>query len=102
MVQLDVGKRDVADDRVDAALRELRVTEVLDADILAGVEGTGDAAGDQVQLDADETHAIGGLAHETAGATAGLQDQPVGGDTEAGDGLVNRGDGSGRGVEGVE
>ena len=46
IVELHVGKRHVADHGVDAALGQLRVAEVLDADVLVGVEGPGDAAGD--------------------------------------------------------
>ena len=37
----------------------LRVAEVLDADVLAGMERLGDAAGDGIQFDADEAHAPG-------------------------------------------
>jgi len=39
-----VGERHVADHAVHAALGQARVAEVLDADVLIGVEGAGDAA----------------------------------------------------------
>ena len=42
--------------RVDATLGQARVAEVLDADVLVGMECLGDAAGDGVQFDADEAH----------------------------------------------
>ena len=57
VVELEVGERHVADHRVDAVLGQLRVAEVLDADVLLGVERLGDAAGDGIQFDADEAHA---------------------------------------------
>ena len=54
VVELDVGEGHVADHGVDAALGQPGVAEILDADVGSGVEGAGDAAGDAVQLDADE------------------------------------------------
>ncbi len=68
----------------------------------SGVERAGDAAGDGIQLDADEARAGLAVAHEIAGAAAWLQDRGVAGHAEAGDGLVDGGDDGGRGVEGVE
>ena len=59
IVELEVGERHVADHRVDAVLGQPRVAEVLDADVLVGVERLGDAAGDGIQLDADEALAAG-------------------------------------------
>ena len=56
----------------------------------------------RVQLDADEAHALGGQAHEIAGAAAGFQDGGVLGHAEAGEGLVHGRDDGRRGVEGVE
>ena len=47
--ELDVGEGHVADHRVDAALGQLRVAEILDADVGLRVERPGDAAGDAVQ-----------------------------------------------------
>ena len=58
IVELQVGERHVADHRVDAVLGQLGVAEALDADVLAGVECLGDAAGDGIQLDADEAHPL--------------------------------------------
>ena len=67
-----------------------------------GVEGLGDAAGDGIQLDADEAHPFAALAHEIAGAAAGFQDGGVAGHAQAGDRLVDGGDDGRRRVEGVE
>ena len=58
IVELEVGERHVADHGVDAVLGQLRVAEVLDADVVVGVQRSGDAAGDGIQLDADEAHAL--------------------------------------------
>jgi len=41
VVELHVGERHVADHGVDAVLGELGVAEVLDADVVAGVERFG-------------------------------------------------------------
>ena len=54
IVELEVGEGHVADHRVDAVLGQLGVAEVLDADVVFGVERPGDAAGDGIQFDADE------------------------------------------------
>ena len=67
-----------------------------------GVERLGDAAGDGIQLDADEARARLALAHEIAGAAAGLQDGGVAGNAQAGDGLVDGRDDGRRRIEGVE
>ena len=50
------------------------------------MQGAGDAAGDAVQLDADEALPGRGMAHELAGAAAGLEDGGVLGHAEAGQG----------------
>ena len=102
IVELEVGEGHVADDRVHAAFRQARVTEVLDPDVLPGMQCLGDAAGDQVQLDADEAHPARGQAHEIARAQPGSRTVAVGGDTQAADGLVHRRDDVRGGVEGVE
>ena len=54
-----------------------------------GVQRPGDAAGDAVQLDADEAHARRGMAHEIADAAARFQHGGVAGHAEAGEGLVH-------------
>ena len=46
VIELEVGERHVADDGVDAAFGQLGVAEILDADVLVGVQRLGDAAGD--------------------------------------------------------
>ena len=102
VLELHVGERRVADDGVDAALGQPRVAEVLDADVVAGVEGLGDAARERIELDADEAHALGGEPQEIARAAARLEHGRVLGDAEAGQRLEHRRDDRGRGVEGVE
>ncbi len=67
-----------------------------------GMEGSGDAAGDGVEFDADEAAAGRALAHEVADAAAGFQDGGVVGNAQPGDGLVHGRDDGRRGVEGVE
>ena len=57
IVELYVGERHVADHRVDAVLRQLRVAEILDADVLVGVKRLGDPPGDGIHFHADEAHA---------------------------------------------
>ena len=59
IVELEVGEGHVADHGVDAVLGQLGVAEILDADVVVGVERPGDAAGDGIQFDADEAHALG-------------------------------------------
>ncbi len=54
IIELKVGERHIADDCVNAVLGQLRVAEVFDADVLAGVKRLGDPAGDGIHLDADE------------------------------------------------
>ena len=44
VVELEVGERHVADDGVDAVLGQLGVAEILDADVLAGVESLSQSA----------------------------------------------------------
>ena len=59
IVELEVGERHVADHGVDAVLGQLGVAEILDADVLVGMERFGDPAGDGIQFDADEARAPG-------------------------------------------
>ena len=79
IVELEVGERHVADHGVDPVLGQLGVAEILDADVLVGMQRLGDAAGDGIQLDADEARPFLALAHEIAGAAAWLQDRGVAG-----------------------
>ena len=102
IVELQVGKRHVADHRVDAVLGQLGVAEALDADVLVGVERLGDAAGNRVQLDADEAHPFLALAHEIADAAAGLQDRGIVGHSQAANRLVDGRDDGRRRIKGVE
>ena len=57
VVELDVGEGHVADHGVDAALGQLRVAEVLDADVWPGCSARAMRPEMAVQLDADEPHA---------------------------------------------
>ena len=57
IVDLHVGERHVADHGIEAALGQLRVAEILDADVGVRVQHAGDAAGERIQLDADEAYA---------------------------------------------
>src|ERR1700733_12813216 len=87
MLQLDVGERDVADHRVE--LGQLRVAEVLDADVGTGVQYAGDPAGDAVQFHADEAVAGGGAGHKTANSGPGFKDDRGIGHAEPGQGVVH-------------
>ena len=102
IVELEVGEGHVADHRVNAVLGQLGVAEVLDADVVFGVERLGDAAGNGVEFDADEAHPFLALAHEIAGAAAGLQDGGILGYAQAGNRLVDGRNHGGRRIEGVE
>ena len=86
-VELDVGEGDVADHGVER--RELGVAEVLDADVGLGMERAGDAAGDGVELDADEPLAGRGVGHEIPDPASRLEDDGVGGDPETRKGVVH-------------
>ena len=92
IVELEVGERHIADDGVNAVLGQFGVAEILDADVLAGVERLGDAAGDGIHLDADERVPPVAVAHEIARAAAGFQDRGIGGHAQPGNGLVDGGD----------
>ena len=63
------------------------------------VQGTGDAAGDGIQLHADEPHALGGVRHEIARAATGLEHGGVAGHAEAADRPVHGRHDGGRGEE---
>jgi hypothetical protein len=68
--RIEIGEGDVADHAVQAVVEQARVAKVFDADVLIRVERTGDAAGDAIQLDADEAHTFWSQGHEVADATA--------------------------------
>ena len=76
VIELHVGEGDVADDGVE--LRQNGFLKVLDADLLVGKPGPGDAAGDGVQFHADELHAFRSVGHEIARAATRLKDEGVG------------------------
>ena len=51
VVEPQVGERDVADDRIHG--RQLRVLEVLDADVRVGVQCLRDPPGERIPLDTE-------------------------------------------------
>ena len=102
ILELEVGERHIADDGVDAAFGQACVAEVLDADVLAGMERFGDPPRDGIHFNADEPRPRSTVAHEVAGAASWLQDRGVGGHAQTGDGLVDAGYYGRRRVEGVE
>jgi len=61
-----------------------------------------DTAGEGIQFDADEPHALRCQAHESPGAAARLEDRGIRSDPQAGKCFVHGPDYDGRGVEGVE
>ena len=100
VVQPEVGKRDIADHRVNAVRWEAGVAEVFDADVVAGVQHAGDTPGEAVQLHADEAHACRGVGQKVADAAAGLQHGRIGGHPQTRQGRVHRLHDHRRGVEG--
>src|ERR1700733_5483326 len=102
ILELEVGERHIADDCVEGSLRQARIAEILDADVLAGMERSSDPPGDGIQFNADEPRPRLSVAHEVAGSASWLQDRGVGGHAEARYGLMDSGDDAGRCVEGVE
>ena len=102
VVELDVGKRQVADHGVDAALGQLGVAEILDADVGSGCRAR--AMRPEMRSSSTPMNRMpsGAMAHEIAGAAARLQHGGVAGHAEAGERLVHGRDDGGRGVEGVE
>ena len=85
IIELQIGERHVADHGVDAILGQFGVAEILDADVRFGMKCFGNAAGNRIHLDADETHPLAGLAHEIAGAASWLQHRGISGNSQAGD-----------------
>ena len=100
--ELDVGERNIAYDGVDAILREFRVAVVLDADVVFGMKGPGDATGDRIHLDADKPSSGPGWIHEIADAATRFQDRGVRRESEPFDGVLNARDHRRRSVKGVE
>ena len=74
IVELEVSERNVADRSVDAAFGKPGVAEILNADVMLGMKGLGDAAGDRIELDADETLLARAFADEIADTASWLQD----------------------------
>jgi hypothetical protein len=81
-------------------LGQHRVAEVLDADVMAGVQCTGDASGETVELHPDEAHGRGSMGDEVADPTAWLQHKGVGGHPHARQRCMHRLHDHGRGIEG--
>ena len=72
VVQPEIGERHVADDGINAVRWEADVAEVLDADVMAGVQHAGDTPRETVQFDADKAHACRSVGQKVADAAAGL------------------------------
>ena len=87
LIELHVRERGIADNRIDG--RKTTLLKWLDTDVLAGMERAGDPAGKSVFLDADEPHALRGVAHEIAGAAARLQHGGIGRHAEPLHGVVH-------------
>jgi len=66
------------------------------------VQQPGDAAGDRIQLDADEAHPLLPVTHEIPDAATGFQDGGVDWHAQAGNRLVDGSDDGRRRIEGVE
>ena len=95
IIELQVGEGHVADHRVEAVLRQPRVAEILDPDVMVGMNGPCNAAGDGIQFAADKVHPPGAISHEVTDAATGLQYCCVARNAEAGDGVVHRLDNDG-------
>ena len=55
IVEGQISKRYVADHGVELVVGESRVTKVLNADVMFGVQRLGDAPGDRIEFDPDVT-----------------------------------------------
>ena len=102
VVEPEIGERHIADDGVDSVLGQAGVAEVLDPDVVAGVQHAGDPSGEAVEFHADETHARRGQGDEVADPTAGLQHGRLGGHAQVPERRVHGLDDHRRGVEGGE
>ncbi len=90
IIKVYVSKRHVADNGVDATFGQLGVAKTLDADILVGMEGTGDAAGDGIEF---HTNVVVFLllieTHEVADAAARFQNRGPIGHAQMGNGVMD-------------
>ena len=102
IVELEVGERHIADHGVDAPLGQPGVAEILDADVLAGVERFRDPPRDGIHFNADEAVGRFAVAHEIAGAATGFQYGGALRYAQPGDGVMDGSDDDGRRIEGVE
>ncbi len=80
VVITDVRERDVANDGFDR--RRPCVAEVLDPDVMAGIERAGDPARNAVHLDADKAHAGRRCSHEAPGSASRLKHERAGRNAE--------------------
>ena len=71
VLQLHVGEGDIPDDGVQFG--QAGVAEILDADVVTGVQRLGDPAGDAVEFNPDEAVALRGMGHEIADTCPRLQ-----------------------------
>src|SRR4051812_44249828 len=95
ILELDVGERYVADHGVDAALGQACVAEILNADVLAGMNCLCNSSRYGIHFNTDKACPRLPVTHEVASTGSWLQNGGVRGHAQAGDGLVNRGDDSG-------
>jgi len=102
VIELQIGKRYVADDGIDPVLRQPRVPEILDANVMVGMNRFGDPAGDRVHFDPDETCSGPAVTHEVASAASRFQNRGICGQTQTGDARMDCRDDGGRCVERIE
>ena len=102
VIQPEIGERHVANDSVNAVLGQAGVAEMLDTDVVAGVQHASDLSGEAVKLHADEAHAGRSQGNEVTDPTARLQHGRIGGHAQVPERRVHGLDDHGRGVEGGE
>lgn len=72
ILKFDVCEGHVANDGINAALRQSGIAEVFDADVMSRMQCAGDPSGQAVKLHTDETHAFRGERYEVADPAAWL------------------------------
>ena len=89
IVELQVRERHVADSGVDAPFGQLRVAEILDTDVVVGMQQLGDAAGNAVELNTDKAHFLGGMSYEVARAATRFEHLGIGRDAQMSEGVMD-------------
>ena len=98
--EFEVCEGDIADDSVNAVLRQTRIAEVFNADVMSGMQCACDTPGEAVELYTDEPHPRRGERYEIADAATGFQHGGILGYTKACERVVHGADDERRGVEG--